>query len=252
MKLLLCLPIHIKPRSHQLQGVSMKHITMGFYAILLCFLLTVMSKAESYQLNFSYNQYSSNLTTIITNLSTKIYGADLRETLYRPNSIYATIEVINEQDIHAIVVLRINDLSVQGFIANNTYYYFPNATVKRVTGTKIAKVLPFSSDYQELHGFEATLNTTKIDEAIIYLANFKGQADHNTKLSLVRIMYITTESLRFKTIAVIVEEDILQQFLTIPWRETSKILNSWDNLSAQGYFLKYSDVLNIAKGTVSS
>lgn len=121
----------------------MKYTAIGIYSILLFLLLTLFARSESYQLNFNYVQYASNLNTIVNSLSHKVQGANLRETLYKPSSIYASIDVVDEHNITATVIMRINDLAMQGFVTQNIYYYFSNATIKMVTGVKKARVLPF-------------------------------------------------------------------------------------------------------------
>lgn len=227
----------------------MKYTAIGIYSILLFLLLTLFARSESYQLNFNYVQYASNLNTIVNSLSHKVQGANLRETLYKPSSIYASIDVVDEHNITATVIMRINDLAMQGFVTQNIYYYFSNATIKMVTGVKKARVLPFSSDYAELHAMKAEMDIETIDESIIYLAEYQGKPDLSTQLSLVKVMYITTEAMRFKTIYSLIAEDILQEFATVSWQDTSNILNNWQKLSAQAYLLKKSEVINIAKSS---
>lgn len=229
----------------------MKHITIGVYSILLFLLLTVFSNSESYKLNFNYVQYASSLNNIVSHLSHKVHGANLRETLYTPSSIYASIDVVDEHNITATIIMRVDDLAMQGFVAKHIYYYFSNATVKMVTGAKKTKRLPFSSNYTSLHANEAEMDIETIDESIIYLAEYQGKPELNTKLSLVRVMYVTTEAMRFKTIYSLIAEDIFQEFATISWQDTSKIVNDWQNLSVQAYLLKKSEVINIANSAVN-
>jgi len=229
----------------------MKHITTGVYSILLFLSLTIFSYSESYKLNFNYVQYANSLNNIVNKLSHKVHGANLRETLYKPNSIYASIDVVEEHNISATIIIRIADLAMQGFVTKHIYYYFSNATVKMVTGANKTKRLPFSSNYQDLRAAEAEMDIETIDESIIYLASYQGKADLTTQLSLVRVMYITTEAMRFKTIYSLIAEDILQEFATISWQDTSKIINDWQKLSAQAYFLKESEVINIAESPIN-
>lgn len=96
---------------------------------------------------------------------------------------------------------------------------------------------------------KAEMDIETIDESIIYLAEYQGKPDLSTQLSLVKVMYITTEAMRFKTIYSLIAEDILQEFATVSWQDTSNILNNWQKLSAQAYLLKKSEVINIAKSS---
>ncbi|MDR0483968.1 MAG: ribosome-inactivating family protein [Alphaproteobacteria bacterium] len=171
-----------------------------------------------------------NLRSVI---STPVQGiSGLRQTLDTESNIACTqVSIISDGGEILKVILSNRHLYVQGFItSDNIYYRFSNSSVSVITGVT-TKVLGFSNNYNNLSVSSIRLSHANISSAIDSLAKFNGSARTRTRQDLVRIMFITSESLRFRSVNDISARVLTHSPQSIRWNDYTASITNWRRLS---------------------
>lgn len=146
------------------------------------------------------------------------------------------------------LVFRTNDLYLQGFIVNNTYYYFKDSDTRSVNVNDVNNnyQLSFGSNYVEMiQGENPTVNWQNIFDAFNNIINFHQirtttanpnsnqqgavqTAIQRLRLSLPLVILATAESIRFKN----VREDILSTNNHLHWNNQELINTIRENINS--------------------
>ncbi|MDR2008396.1 MAG: ribosome-inactivating family protein [Alphaproteobacteria bacterium] len=161
---------------------------------------------------------------------------NLRQTL--PETIRTTgdrcfvVSIVNNSGNTLRVILSNEDLSLQGFItSNNTYWFFTNSFFRVMEGTT-ARELPFNRAYRDsLKASGMPINLANLNDAVDNLLAFDGTATMQTRQNLARMMFITSESLRYRSVSDISVRILNGEAGEVRWDTYSKSINNWLKLS---------------------
>lgn len=121
---------------------------------------------------------------------------------------------------------------MQGFINQDgtKYCYFSDSDIKEITVLNNIS-LGFDSNYSNLLETDGTtLNYSNVNGAIAGLSAYNVTSGATTKADLVRIIFITSEAIRFRSVNKD-SESILQFGSAISWNTYKPSLNNWWPLS---------------------
>ncbi|WP_342253662.1 ribosome-inactivating family protein [Spiroplasma endosymbiont of Zeiraphera isertana] len=129
------------------------------------------------------------------------------------------------------LVFRARDFYLQGFIANNNYYYFSDSTTIQY-GTTNSINLGYSSNYNVLAGNDIdTISWENIYNSFNTLQNYNRRHGHDSiRQDLVRVILATAESMRFYGISKKINE-IYTNSQTISWQSLTSLTQNWLNIS---------------------
>ncbi|MDR2008397.1 MAG: ribosome-inactivating family protein [Alphaproteobacteria bacterium] len=154
----------------------------------------------------------------------------LRQTLDNTGCTQINIES-NDGNMLRVVIAN-QHLYLQGFITpDNTFHHFSNASIRNVRGTT-ARNLGFSNSYNSLSVSTIRLSNANINNAVDSLVGFKGAANTRTRQDIARIMFITSESLRFRSVQDISARVLTHNPQSIRWNDYSASIRNWRTLSS--------------------
>ncbi|MCL2566721.1 MAG: ribosome-inactivating family protein [Alphaproteobacteria bacterium] len=165
-----------------------------------------------------------------------INRANLRQA--RPSTIRTTVDrcvevnIINNQGTELRVILSMQDLSLQGFITkDNIYWFFGNSFFRNMEGTS-ARELPFNRDYRaDLKARGMPISLANLNTTVDHLSAFDGTPTMQTRQGLARVIFITSESLRFRSVSDISVRMLRGDVNEVRWDAYSKSISNWIKLS---------------------
>ncbi|MCL2566722.1 MAG: ribosome-inactivating family protein [Alphaproteobacteria bacterium] len=210
--------------------------------------LLVIASAWSFQL-FAVNcsvsntpitlddKFNSGIESLISAVSEPVANRKgLRQTLDTPQQTKipkcTQVSIVSNSGNTLKVVLSNQHLFLQGFITlNNIFYHFSNASIRTVKGTT-AKNLGFSNNYNNLAVSSIRLSYVNINRAVDNLAGFNGKAITRIRQDVARVMFITSESVRFRSINDISSRILTHNPQSIRWNDYSPSIRNWRTLSS--------------------
>ncbi|MDR0483969.1 MAG: ribosome-inactivating family protein [Alphaproteobacteria bacterium] len=161
---------------------------------------------------------------------------DLRQTL--PQTIRTTatrcvqVNMVNNNGTTLGLIFSTSDLYLQGFITtNNMYFIFPESDIRVIPGTN-TRILEFGRNYRrDLKASGMPISYENINNAVNILANFEGRTSMEARQSLARVMFVTSEALRFRSVSDVSVRILANEAESIRWNDFSKSVNNWIKLS---------------------
>jgi hypothetical protein len=162
---------------------------------------------------------------------------NLRQT--HPETIRTTadrcieVNIINDRGTSLRVIISNQDLSLQGFITqDNIYWFFQNSTFRVMQGSAANRELPFNRAYRtDLKTRGMPISFANLNTGVDHLAAYNGTPTMQTRQSLARMIFITSESLRFRSVSDISIRIINGEAEAVRWDSYSKSVSNWMKLS---------------------
>jgi len=180
-------------------------------------------------LDASYNQAMDNLVNKLSVESNS--QANLRQTLPMDTNPCVVVSLKNHAGDSLRIVLT-HDLLFHGFITkDNHYFYFSNAKVLSVDGAESNTNLRFSNSNNALGTGSLELSADSISKAITNISVFNGNSNRELKQDMARIMFVSTEAIKFRSINNIVIAMLNDKNQTVMWNNYNRSINNWIGLS---------------------
>ena len=132
-----------------------------------------------------------------------------------------------------LLVLNLKNLYLQGFISSqNIYYYFTDSDFRRITGVTANNSLNIGGNYSGSSNLDASndiqLSWGSFHNAVVSLASYRGGVvGPLEKSNLVRVIFLSSESFRFKNIRDVVISTFSFSEELEDWGVYKPTLNNW-------------------------
>jgi hypothetical protein len=180
--------------------------------------------------------YVKGLEALGNRLSVPVKGKDnLRQTL--PYSTITTrfpcteVHIVNNNGKTLRAIFNNDDLRLQGTIVNNVYYIFKDAKIRVIDGITKDYTTNVVSTYETSQG--TILSYENINAAVDVILNARGEETMRINQSLIRIMFITTEALKFRSVSDVSVKLLNKEKTSVSWSDFSASINDWESLSGK-------------------
>jgi len=178
--------------------------------------------------------YVKGLEALGNLLSVPVKGKnDLRQTL--PQSTVKTkypcteVHIVNNNGKTLRAIFFNDDLNLQGTVVNNVYYIFKDAKIRVIDGITKDHTTDTISAYETSQG--TILSYENINSAVDVILNARGEETMKINQSLIRIMFITKEALKFRSVSDISVRMLNKEVKSAAWKDYGKSINNWESLS---------------------
>ncbi|MDR0483970.1 MAG: ribosome-inactivating family protein [Alphaproteobacteria bacterium] len=179
--------------------------------------------------------YVKGLEALGTALSEPVIGKkNLRQTLSIParkTGMNCTgIRIVNNNGKSVRAVFLNDDMSLQGLIINDRYYHFKDAKIRVLDKISHSYVADLKGKYETAQGISISYET--INSAVDTLNDAHGEVNMKIRQSLARIMFVTTEALRFRSISDVSVKMLNKEHKDkVLWKDYALSIKNWESLS---------------------
>ncbi|MDR2008394.1 MAG: hypothetical protein LBQ34_05425 [Alphaproteobacteria bacterium] len=178
--------------------------------------------------------YVQGLEALGNKLSVPVKGKDnLRQTFppstLKTKDVCTEVHIVNNKGKTLRAVFANDDLTLQGLIINNKYYYFKDAQIRDLNGGS-NQMVDLETAYETAQG--RPISYDNMNDSVEVMLKASGEITMPIRRSLILIMFITTEALKFRSVSEVSVKILAKEKKNATWSDYSASIMNWETLSA--------------------